>query len=189
MVHATKVVLTVQHQLIQAYKIILSSSMLSSEHNVSTRCSRVNRWCQRSPIRHSVTSPQSAKKPPSSSSEAVQGRFLQKMVRLPLVAEVSTSDLAAALGAASPSFFLVFLAGCSTTTRSAGVHAQPCTYHTQNVGLCDPTHAKSVQQASGRGASRGQRNGNVILSQRGRCHSALDRVHGNQAVMSGMQHD
>ena len=69
------------------------------------------------PIRQSVTSPQSAKKPLSCSSVAPQGRFLQKTVLLPLVADVSTSDLAAALGAAAPSFFFAFLTGCSTPQR------------------------------------------------------------------------
>ena len=44
---------------------------------------------------------------------APQGKFLQKTVLLPLVAEVSTSDLAAALGAAAPSFFFAFLTGYS----------------------------------------------------------------------------
>ena len=64
-----------------------------------------------SPRRTSTTVPQSAKNPARSSSVALQGRFLQKMVRLPWAALASTL-------AAEPSACLAFL-GVAAASVSA----------------------------------------------------------------------
>ncbi len=134
------------------------------------RITSVKQGSKHSPMRHSVTSPQSAKKPLRSSSEAVHGRFLQKMVRLPLAAEASTSGL----GAASPSFFFVFLAGCrrnachtdvmaacNGSNSAVQTEAWPC-YHTMLHQEYRHTSSNAMQQNKSR--LQVQQNKQVMLA-------------------------